>query len=177
MAGKGDDTDRLYELALDEFTPARDALAKELRATGDREEADAVKRLRKPSVAAWALNRVRREHPDESEALLEAGDRLRESQEGLLSGGDRDAFQEAVAEERRLVGELAELAARELADARRALSAAVEEKLRATLHAVAVDDEAREAFDAGRLVSDHEASGLGLFGAGAAPGAPAAARR
>ena len=52
--------DGLYGLPQDEFTPARDARAKELKA--DKDLAAAVKKLKKPSVAAWAVNLfVRRE--------------------------------------------------------------------------------------------------------------------
>ena len=155
------EADRLYALPLDEFTPARDELARRLRREGDADAGAAVKRLRKPSVAAWALNQVRRNKARESDALLDAGRRQREAQEGLLAGESREALQRAAADERRLVGELARLAERELAAAGRSVSAAVQEKLRATLHAVASDPEARESLEAGRLVRDHEASGLG----------------
>lgn len=61
--------DRLYAGPLTEFISARDALAKELRAAGDREAASAVKSLRKPSRAAWALNRVAHQEPDSLTAL------------------------------------------------------------------------------------------------------------
>ena len=40
-----EEVDRLYGLALEEFIPARDALAKELRDTGRRAEATAVKAI------------------------------------------------------------------------------------------------------------------------------------
>ena len=61
--------DRLYARPLTDFISARDALAKELRAAGDREAASAVKSLRKPSRAAWALNRVAHQEPDSLTAL------------------------------------------------------------------------------------------------------------
>ena len=54
--------DLLYGLPLDEFTPARNAAAKELRDQGLKAEADAVKALAKPSVAAWAVNQLTRHH-------------------------------------------------------------------------------------------------------------------
>jgi hypothetical protein len=169
--------DGLYALPLDEFTPARDELARRLRREGDGEAGAEVKRLRKPSVAAWALNQVRRKQAKESDDLLEAGRRLREAQESLLAGEGRESLQRAAAEERRLVGELAHLAERELAAAGRSVSAAVQEKLRATLHAVASDPEARDGLAAGRLVRDHEASGLGpLADAPAAPSTGPAAK-
>jgi len=69
-------------------------------------------------------------------------------------------------------------AERELVAAGRSASGAVQEKLRATLHAVAGDPGAREALAAGRLVRDHEASGLGPLAEGAAsPKGTGAVRR
>jgi hypothetical protein len=43
--------DKLYQVPLDEFTPARNALAKE---TGEAE----IKKLEKPNLAAWAVNQL-----------------------------------------------------------------------------------------------------------------------
>ena len=51
MAGADDRIDELYQLPLEEFTPARNALAKEL---GDGD----IKKLEKPNVAAWAVNQL-----------------------------------------------------------------------------------------------------------------------
>jgi hypothetical protein len=169
--------DHLYALPLDEFTAARDELARRLRREGDGDAGAEVKRLRKPSVAAWALNQVRRNNPEESDKLIEAGRRLREGQERLLAGGGREPFQRAAADERRLVGELARQAEHEVAAAGRSVSAAVQEKVRTTLHAVASDPAAREGLATGRLVRDHEASGLGPAAgrapsSGAGPGQP-----
>jgi len=159
--------DALYALSLDGFTAARDELAGRLRREGEADAGAEVKRLRKPTVAAWPLNQLRRTDPARSDELVEAGRRLRGGQEGLLAGGGREPLQRAVADERRLVGELARHAERELVAAGRPVSGAVQEKLRATLHAVASDPEAREALAAGRLVRDHEASGLGPLAEGA----------
>src|ERR671919_752827 len=55
--------DSLFGMPLDRFIPERDTLAKQLRATGDREAADRVKALRKPTVPAWALNQLARQDP------------------------------------------------------------------------------------------------------------------
>jgi hypothetical protein len=169
--------DALYALPLGEFTAARDELARQLRREGDGDAGAEVKRLRKPSVAAWALNQVRRNNPGQSDELIEAGRRLREAQERLLAGGDREPLQRAAADERRLVGDLTRHAERELVAAGRSVSAAVQEKLRATLHAVASDPEAREGLAAGRLVRDHEASGLGLVTESRTPSTRAGARK
>jgi hypothetical protein len=74
--------DRLYGLPLDEFTPARNALARRLRSEGRRDEAAEVAALRKPVVSAWAVNRVVREHPDDVRALLDAAGAIRAGAEG-----------------------------------------------------------------------------------------------
>ncbi len=169
MSADADEIDRLYALPLDEFTAERDELAARLRREGDRDAAAEVKKLRKPGVAAWALNQVRRNDPRQVEELIEAGQRLRDAQEKLLSGGGREALDRAAEDERRLVGELARHAERELVAAGRAVSGAVQERVRDTLRAVATDDEAREALRAGRLLRDYTPGGLGaLLGSRAA---------
>src|SRR4051794_41928643 len=83
--GRDDDIDRLYELPLSEFTAARNALAKELGG----EQGKRVKALRKPSVAAWALNQAVRGAPDKLREFLSAGEGLREAYEALMGGGGR----------------------------------------------------------------------------------------
>src|ERR671929_31286 len=65
----GDAADDLYGLPLDAFVPERDALAKRLRADNRREDAAAVRALRKPSVAAWAANQVLRSQPSKAREL------------------------------------------------------------------------------------------------------------
>ena len=101
-------------------------------------------------MAAGAINLAVREHG--ADELLAAGEELREAHGALLDGsGDAAAVREATARERDAVREFAQLALG--SDA----SAATEEKVRATLHAAAVDDEVREALVAGRLERDAEA--------------------
>ncbi len=78
--------DRLYTLPLEEFTQVRNELAKELRAAGDRDAADRVKALRKPSRSAWAINRLRKEEPAVLRSALKAGRQLRAAQSGALAG-------------------------------------------------------------------------------------------
>jgi hypothetical protein len=164
--------DRLYGVPLDEFVADRDEVAKRLRREGDREAADQVKRLRKPSAGAWALNQAVRRRRKETDALLAAGERLREAHEALLSGGDPAALREAMQEERALASALADCA-EAIASETGKSGPALRERVRSTLHAAAVDEEAREELAAGRFVREREAAGLGPFGAGAAP-APAA---
>ena len=71
--------DELYALTLPEFTPARDARAKELKAT-DKELARSVKALKKPSVAAWVVNLLVRRETEQVDQVLTVGEALREAQ-------------------------------------------------------------------------------------------------
>ena len=89
-----DPVDRLYGLPAADFVAERDALAKALRAAGDREGAAQVKALAKPSRAAGALNRLLREHPDAAQALREAAGALAAAQDELLAGGAPAALRE-----------------------------------------------------------------------------------
>jgi hypothetical protein len=79
----------LYGLPLDEFVPARTELERRLRKSGDRERAAAVKKLPKPSVAAWAVNQASRTQPKARRELLAASNDLRGTQEHLLAGDGR----------------------------------------------------------------------------------------
>lgn len=99
-----DGVDALYGLPLDEFTPARDALAKELRREGQREGAEWVKGLHKPSAPAWVVNQLARTQAPEVKELQTAGQALREAHERLGAGeGRADDLREAADHQDRAV--------------------------------------------------------------------------
>ena len=81
MTNEDEAIDRLYQIPLEEFTTARNALAK---AAGAR--APEIKRLEKPNLAAWAVNqlywRARRTYDD----LVESTEALRAEQRKQLGG-------------------------------------------------------------------------------------------
>jgi hypothetical protein len=168
--------DELYGLPIDEFTPRRDAVAKELRGSGKRDAAAWVKGLRRPSAAAWIVNQLARTRAPERTELLRAGDALRTAHERLVAGaGDPDELRAAVDAEH-------EAARRLLADAGGFLdrdghspSRVTLEKVAETIRAVALDDEARAGFEKGRLTRERSASGFGPLSAAAAatPSRPA----
>ena len=81
--------DRLYAEPLPDFTPARDAAVKELRS--DKELAARVKALKKPSIAAWALNLLVRRDSTKIDQVLELGESLRAAAESM-SGEDLRAL-------------------------------------------------------------------------------------
>lgn len=155
--------DDLYGLPLDEFIPQRTALVRALRADRKRDEANAVAALRKPSVAAWAVNQLVRTQGSAVQELYDAGDALRDAQSELLAGsGDGQALRAANARERAAVDTLVE-AARGLLDADgHELSTAVVERVGGTLHAAALDESAREQVRDGRLERELRHVGLGL---------------
>ncbi len=176
-----DAVDRLYGLAPGEFVPERDALAKTRRAEGRCDEATAVKALAKPTVAAWAVNQAVRSQPRRARDLWSAGDALAGAQEAVVGGRGSGADLRRAAEAERAAVEALVDAARGLLDDRgRDLSEPTLERVRSTLHAAAVDPEAREAVAAGRAERELDPPGLGGFGgalAAAAPARPARGRR
>lgn len=141
----------LYGLPLEQFTPARDALAKEVDQGGDRDGASRVRALRKPVVAGWALNRLAREDPDGVRELLELGDTLRAAHRRAASGGDVEPFRAAADERRRLVRALTSKA-EAIVGSRGSVTAAVADAIAGTLEAAAVDEETGTLLRSGRLV-------------------------
>ena len=152
--------DDLYALPVEEFTKARDELAKELRQAGKKEAADEVKSLRKPSVSAWAVNQAVRRRPQEAKALVKAGDELRKAQRGVVSGRDPAQLREANSAHRRLVEELTD-EARAALEERGAAAAGTVTRVAQTLRAASIDKEASKALTAGTLAEDVEQAGFG----------------
>ena len=88
------DVRELYRGAPEGFIGARDALAKRLRDEGRDGDAAEVKKLRRPTVAAWALDRLADDAPDTIEELLDAGAEFARAQRATLSGRDPQALRE-----------------------------------------------------------------------------------
>lgn len=159
---------RVYGGPPEGFVGRRTELAKELRAAGRREEAAVVKRLRKPSRMAWALDVAVEEAADAIEGLAAAVDGVRAAQ----SGG-RD-LRGAIVELRASVRRLADAAAAGAAERGHPVDDAA---LVNAVLAVIGDAQAFAALRAGRLVDIPEAGGLDFLTGGAppagdAPGAP-----
>lgn len=163
------DVDDLYALPAKDFVAARGALAKELKAAGEKDRAAEVAALRKPSVAAWAVNQVVRGSPAGLAALVEAGDAVADAQAALVGGGDRAAMRDATAALRAAVGVLVDEAA-----SLDGVGAGAFEAVRETFQAAAVDPQAREQVLGGRLERELRYSGIGVGAGGSAtPARPA----
>jgi hypothetical protein len=153
--------DRLYALPLEEFTRERDEVAKRLRKEGDRTAADAVKALKKPSVAAWAVNQVRRDRPEDVRNLLEVTEELHRVYAGLSSAGARERLGEAADMQRDLIRSLVRCAEELLEAGGHGANEQTLNKVADTLRAAALDEELREQVSAGRVVKEQRAAGLG----------------
>jgi hypothetical protein len=154
--------DDLYSLPLEQFTAARDRLAARLSAQGLTDEAAAVAKLRKPTVAAWALNRASRHRPEAVKRLLASHDRLRAARTTEL-------LQEASRERQKAVAEVEAVALAELAADHRPISAQTRDRITGTLLAVATDPVGEHDLAAGRMVREIVPSGAGWGDIGWAP--------
>ena len=161
----------LYGLPLEQFTRARDELARELRRAGKKDQADAVRALRKPTVSAWTVNQVARRHPQEARALVKAGEELRKAQRAAVSGRDPQALRAAQRAHRERLDDLTSIARHELD-----VAGATAQRVAQTLRAASVDKEASKAFLAGALTGDVEPGGFGPM-LGVAPRTRARARQ
>jgi hypothetical protein len=157
-----EDASDLYGLALDEFVAERTALAKALRACGEREEAARVAKLPKPSVAAWTVNQLVRTQDRAIEVLFAAGDALTDAQSELLAGsGDAGTLREAARRERDSRGRLVDIARGFLSSDGHEPAAATLERVSDALHAAAVDPDARSQLRGGCLVRELRHVGIG----------------
>jgi hypothetical protein len=159
-----DTIDELFALPLDEFTAARNALAKRLKQDGDAEAAEAVRTLAKPSVAAWAVNQLARRDPETVRSLLNVAARLRSAQERSLKGERAaDELRAAQAEEREVIRKLTRGAESVLRAAGRPASGTTLERVSSLLRSAAVDEPGRRSLREGRLSGDVEVSGFDAF--------------
>jgi hypothetical protein len=151
--------DALYDLPLEDFTSARNDLAARLRKAHQADAADAVRGLKKPTTVAWAANRLARDEPKLTAALLDSGERLRETQQRALAGKAKaDEVADAAGAERDAIRAL--LAAARARFGSRATPAMLD-KLSQTLRAAAVDETARPLLATGRLSEELKAVGFG----------------
>ena len=138
--------DELYALPLGEFTPARDARAKELKGT---ELAAPVKALKKPSLAAWVVNLLVRRDADQVTQVLDLGTALREAAAGMEGEELR-----ALTRQRRQLTAAVTTGARSLAAGEGVrVTPAVADQVEATLTAAMVDERCAEAVRSGLLVT------------------------
>ena len=160
--------DELYSLPLADFTPARDASAKEHKA--DKSFSARVKALKKPSLAAWVVNLLVRRDAPQVEQVLAVGAALREAQANL----DGEELR-ALTRQRRQLTAAVTTQARGLAHEEGVkVTQAVADQVEATLTAAMVDKGAAAAVRSGLLVAALSATGVGEVDVAAALAVPEA---
>ncbi|MEU6269556.1 hypothetical protein [Saccharopolyspora shandongensis] len=148
----------LYAADPAEFIPARDRHAAAAAERGDRELAAGLKKLRKPTAAAWAVNLLASTDPSSVTELLELGEKLRAAQRELRG----DDLRALAADRTRLLREVTGRAA-ELAEQHgHRLTEPTRQQVEQTLTAALSDPEAGRAVRAGTLAKALEYSGFGL---------------
>lgn len=163
----------LYGLLPEDFVAARTEAVRRARCDGDRELAQHIGGLAKPTVAAWILNQLNRRRPDAVEQLVSLGGELREAQRSLA--GDQ---MRALTRQRQAVVAAFARQAEELAEELgRPLGAAAVRQVDDTLRAAVSDRAAGDALLSGRLTAAMSYVGLGEVDVSAAVAAPAAPRR
>jgi hypothetical protein len=158
-----DRLDELYREHPDGFVPGRNQLAKEVRAAGDRDEADRIKKLRRPSVAAWLINRTALSSPEPLRQFADATRELEEAQGRALEGGD-DAVAEwraAAARQREANAAVVQTAAGLARESGHSVNPRALELAAETLQAAAADGGLRDRVMRGRLEREQSATTLG----------------
>lgn len=164
-----DPADELYVVPPDAFVAARTALSKRLVAAGDAAGAKAVKKMRRPSVAAWALNRVARDRADDVAKLAATARELRAAQRRALSGSGGAALKQAASSRSALVQRLTVAAAAVLEESGRD-PAPHRQAITSTLLAASSDPELADELSRGRLIGELQPPDAleGLLGASVA---------
>lgn len=139
--------DELYGSAREDFMATRADRASQAKTDGDRELAAAITRLRKPSIAAWLVNRIAREQPRRLAELAKLGEKLRAAHAELageklrtLSAQRRELLQ-SLTDEARAIGH----------DTGNAVGEPVADQVWATFEAALTDADIASHVAAGRL--------------------------
>lgn len=159
--------DKLYREHPEGFVARRNERVKELRAAGDRDEADRVRKLRRPTTAAWLINRVALTSPAKLEEFAEAGRELEEAQRRALEGeGGPAELRAASARESEVIGAVADAARSAAGDAGHPATEQALQLIGETLRAASGDPALRERVLRGRLEREQSAATLGPLAAG-----------
>lgn len=162
--------DELYGLPPSEFTSTRNDRAAAAKKAGDRELADAIRQLSRPTTSAWLSNLLVRHRRDQVDQLLDLGGALREAQQQLAG----DELRRLSQQRHEVVATLAAEARSLARDAGERVSETVVRELEDTLEAALADVEAAVAVSSGRLQKGLQYSGLGGVDLSDAVAAPAA---
>ncbi len=145
--------DRLYASSADNFTEARNAAAREC---GDKALAQRIKKLKKPSVAAWAVNLLVRRESDQIDSVLALADSLRAAAEAL----DGDELRALTRQRRQLTTALASTARSLAREAGVRLTGPVVDQVEGMLNAAMLDPVAAQVIRTGRILTAFTSTGV-----------------
>ena len=149
--------EQLYAAPPARFTPLRSELVAQAKSAGEKDLAASIGALRKPTVAAWAVNHFVREHADELEEFRSFAELLREAQRSL----DADQLRVLGRERSKRVDALADRIAEVSSQEGQKLGAGVAQEVRDTLTALIADEDAEASVLTGSLVRSLSYSGFG----------------
>lgn len=149
--------EQLYAAPPAQFTPLRSELVAQAKSAGEKDLAASIGALRKPTVAAWAVNHFVRGHGDELEDFRAFAELLREAQRSL----DADQLRLLGRERSKRVDALADRIAEVAAAEGQRLGAGVAQEVRDTLTALIADEDAEASVLTGSLVRALSYSGFG----------------
>ncbi|AQX81533.1 hypothetical protein BWO91_17585 [Plantibacter flavus] len=161
----------LLRVPLSGFVAERRRLAVAARDDGDDDLATAILALRKPTVAAWALNVLTAHRPDLLSELEQLGSALGDAQRS----GDATALRTLGTERRSLIATLVTATVEAAAAEGASLSGAVIETVRQSLQAASADADLAAQVSSGRLTDAPTSSGAGWGGVVGGPAPPAGA--
>nr|WP_090340573.1 hypothetical protein [Mycolicibacterium malmesburyense]CRL69861.1 hypothetical protein CPGR_01377 [Mycolicibacterium malmesburyense] len=151
-----DALDELYAARPEDFTALRTKLAGEAKKRGDAEAGKRISAARKPTTAAWVVNRLALGDEDVKSRLKGLGERLRDAHAAM----DGERIRELSGEQRRLVNDLTRAAFEEAGLKNPA--GALRDDVTGTLQAAVADPDVADRL--GRLTKAEEWSGFGEFG-------------
>lgn len=147
----------LYGLSPERFTEVRNSRAKEITATGDRALGAEVRRLPKPTVAAWLANMLVRTCRSRVRELIALGPELQEAQ----SQRARVDVRRVLDRRREIMRDLVATASQCATEAGHSMGSQVQRQLEETLEAAVVDAESAAMLRSGTLSSPLAFIGFG----------------
>ena len=158
-----DHLDSIFAAPPTEFIAERKRIAAALKSAGRRDDAKAIEKIPRPSLAVWTVNQIARRDPALVRRLVAITDRLRDAGATAYAG--------AAAEHRQTLADLRRKAAEILADAGHEAGLHLVQRVIANLRAAAGHDQQRAALEQGWLTHDVEEQDVAsLFGAAVADG-------
>jgi hypothetical protein len=164
-----DRLDELYAARPEDFTALRTKLAGDAKRSGDADAAKRITAARKPTTAAWVVNRLTIGDDDVPRRLKDLGERLRDAHAAM----DGHRIRDLSAEQRRLVDDLVRRAFEEAE--MKSPPGALRDDVTGTLQAAVADPGVADRL--GRLTKADTWAGFGEFGDTAIVSSPASRRK